>query len=153
MGKDKKMTETIALATDHAGVALKAQLADFLVELGYEVLNLGADDAQSVDYPDYGKKAAEALLEGKAEKAIIICGSGIGISIAANRYPGIRAALCHNVTTATLAREHNDANILALGARMVSAEEAKQCVQAFLTTAFAAGRHTARVEKLDQLNT
>lgn len=139
---------TLAIANDHAGLALKAALIPMLEARGFEVLNLGTDSADSVDYPDYGDAIARAILEGEANFGIAICGSGIGISIAANRHPGIRAALVHNIETATLARQHNDANVLCLGARFMSTEEATRCVEAFLTTAFEGGRHQRRVKKL-----
>lgn len=141
-------TETLVLASDHAGITLKSELKAYLAAKGVPVLDVGTDSEASVDYPDFGKKAAEAIISGKAAKGIIICGSGIGISIAANRYPVIRAALCHSAELATLARQHNDANILALGARVVSEEVAKACVDAFLTTPFEGGRHATRVAKL-----
>ena len=139
---------TLAIANDHAGLVLKAALIPMLEARGFEVLNLGTDSADSVDYPDYGDAIARAILEGEANFGIAICGSGIGISIAANRHPGIRAALVHNIETATLARQHNDANVLCLGARFMSTEEATRCVEAFLTTAFEGGRHQRRVKKL-----
>jgi ribose 5-phosphate isomerase B len=129
-------------------VELKSQILSYLGDMGYKTIDLGTNSDDSVDYPDYGHKAAEEVLSGNATRAIVICGSGIGISIAANRHPGIRAALCCNATMAQLAREHNNANILALGARMVGQEEAKACVDAFLTTEFAGGRHQNRVQKL-----
>lgn len=141
--------QIIAFASDHAGFALKQELIAFLRELGdYEALDLGPDSEASVDYPDYGRKAAEAVTSGKAHLAIIICGSGIGISIAANRQAGARAALCQNSTMARLAREHNDANMLALGARLIGSEIAKDCLRAFLTSPFGGGRHAGRVAKL-----
>jgi ribose 5-phosphate isomerase B len=141
--------KVIAFASDHAGYALKQELVGFLTTLGeYKALDLGPDSEASVDYPDYGTKAAEALRSGRAQAAVVICGSGIGISIAANRHPGIRAALCMNSTMARLAREHNDANVLALGARLIGLETAKDCLRAFLSTSFAEGRHRGRVEKL-----
>lgn len=140
----------IALAADHAGYALKEVLKAWLAENHpeFSILDLGTDSEERVDYPDFGEKAAKALLEGKAETGLIVCGSGIGISIAANRHPGIRAALCWNAEVATLARQHNDANILALGARLTDEETAKECLDAFLTTPFDGGRHTGRVKKL-----
>lgn len=139
----------IAFASDHAGFSLKQELIAFLPELGgFEALDLGPDSEASVDYPDYGTKAAEAVTSGKAALAVVICGSGIGISIAANRHKGVRAALCMNSTMARLAREHNDANVLALGARLTGSEIAKDCLRAFLATPFAGGRHAGRVEKL-----
>ena len=144
------MGNAVALASDHAGFELKKHLQPFLRELGYEVHDLGTDSTESVDYPDFGHALANCLLSGIARWGIAICGSGIGISIAANRHPGIRAALCQNAAQAALARQHNDANILALGARMVSEQTAQECVKTFLSTAFEGGRHEKRVKKLDQ---
>ena len=138
----------IALASDHAGFALKELLKKHLKTLGYEPLDLGTHNEDSVDYPDFGNAMAAAIKAGKAERGILVCGSGIGISIAANRHPHIRAALCHNEETAKLSREHNDANVLALGARIVSEETAKTMLKTFLTTQFAGGRHAGRVAKL-----
>lgn len=140
---------TIALAADHAGYELKGALMEQVAAAGHTVLDLGTDGPASVDYPDFGRAAAEVVVAGRAALAIIVCGSGIGISIAANRVPGARAALCHDVTTARLCRQHNNANILALGARVTGAETARQMVEAFLATAFEGGRHQRRVEKLD----
>jgi ribose 5-phosphate isomerase B len=141
--------KVIAFASDHAGVALKRELIEALNGMdGYAPLDLGPASEDSVDYPDYGTKAAEAVTSGKAVMAVIICGSGIGISIAANRHKGVRAALCMNSTMARLAREHNDANVLALGARLIGSEIARDCLRAFLATPFAGGRHAGRVEKL-----
>lgn len=139
---------TIAIANDHAGTALKFRLMQELESLGYTVVNLGTDANDSVDYPDYGHAMAQTLKAGNAERGILICGSGIGISIAANRHAHIRAALCHNVETATLSRQHNDANVLVLGARMVDEATALGCLHAFLNTAFEGGRHQNRVAKL-----
>ncbi len=139
---------TVALASDHAGYELKTTLKAELEEMGCSVLDLGAHGTASVDYPDFGSAAGKAVAEGRAVRGVIVCGSGIGISIAANRQPGARAALCQDATTARLAREHNDANILALGSRIIGSEVAKECLRVFLTTEFAAGRHTPRVEKL-----
>jgi ribose 5-phosphate isomerase B len=138
----------IAVASDHAGYDLKAALAEELGALGYEVVDLGTDGPESVDYPDFAKVMIGAIIDGRVERGVLVCGTGVGISIAANRHPGIRAALCHNETTARLAREHNDANVLALGARIVGVEVAKDCLKAFLTTEFAGGRHAKRVAKL-----
>jgi ribose 5-phosphate isomerase B len=135
----------IAIASDHAGYALKEQLKPFLVMLGYTALDLGTHSEESVDYPDFGAAVAESILSDKAEYGIVICGSGIGISIAANRHPGIRAALCHEGLSAQLARQHNNANVLALGSRLIGIEAAKECVTRFLNTDFAGGRHEARV--------
>lgn len=139
---------TIALASDHAGLELKNALVEEVRSLGHEALDLGTHDAQSVDYPDFGRKLAAAVAGGQAAYGIAVCGTGIGISIAANREPKVRAALCHDVTTARFSREHNDANILALGARIVGLEVAKDCLRVFLSTAFAGGRHQNRVAKL-----
>lgn len=142
------MTETIAIASDHAGFALKGVLKLELESLGYAPLDLGTHDTASVDYPDYANKLAQAIKAGKAARGVLVCGTGIGISIAANRHREIRAALCQDVTTARLSREHNDANVLVLGGRIVGEEVAKECLKAFLATAFAGGRHEGRVAKL-----
>jgi ribose 5-phosphate isomerase B len=138
----------IALASDHAGFKLKTLIENDLRAHGYEVLDLGTHNEERVDYPDYGYALARAIAEGKAARGIGICGSGIGISIALNRHTGIRAALCHDVTSAQLARHHNDANVLALGARLIGTEVAMACVNAFLNTPFEGGRHAERVAKL-----
>ncbi|MEQ9488239.1 MAG: ribose 5-phosphate isomerase B [Alphaproteobacteria bacterium] len=138
----------IAIAGDHAGTALKAVLQKRLTENGYETLDLGADGSQSVDYPDYADKLADAIADGRAERGVLVCGTGIGISIAANRHRHIRAALCHSTTDARLCRQHNDANVLALGARTMGEEAALDCLDVFLNTAFEAGRHVRRVEKM-----
>ncbi len=139
----------VAIASDHAGVALKGALIEELRGLGHEVLDLGTDGSDSVDYPDFGHALGETVAAGRAGRGIVICGTGIGISIAANRHPGVRAAVCHDVTSARLAREHNDANVLALGARLIGIEVAKECLRTFLATEFAGGgRHARRVAKL-----
>ncbi len=142
------MNKTVAIGNDHAGVALKTALLAEITALGFTPLNLGTDNSDSVDYPDYGDAVARAVLDGKASYGIAICGSGIGISIAANRHPGIRAALVSSAESAALARQHNNANVLCLGARLIDAEEAQACVKQFLTTDFEGGRHQRRVEKL-----
>ena len=143
------MAVTVAFASDHAGYGLKQELMAALAQMsGFEALDLGANGTSSVDYPDYGNAAAQTILEGKAELAVIICGSGVGISIAANRHAGIRAALCHNGLMAKLSRQHNNANILALGARMIGVEVAKDCLVQFLGAEFEGGRHDFRVKKL-----
>lgn len=138
----------IAIASDHAGYDLKTILAQELAEMGYEVLDLGTDGPQSVDYPDFGSALAEVVRTGEVERGVLICGTGIGISMAANRHPGVRAAVCWDETSARLTREHNDANVLALGARLLGVEVAKDCVRTFLSTDFAGGRHAGRVAKL-----
>lgn len=141
--------ETVALAADHAGFALKEDLKAQLDQRGITVLDLGTDSDASVDYPDFGRAVGEAVATGKAGRGIVVCGTGIGISIAANRVAGVRAALCHDATSARLAREHNDANVLALGARLLGAEVVHDCVSAFLDTPFPGGeRHERRIEKL-----
>lgn len=140
--------ETIAVAADHAGVSLKSELASELNSLGFDVLDLGTNGPESVDYPDYANALAEAMQAGKAKRGVLMCGSGIGVSIAANRHPGIRAALCHDAVTARLARLHNDANVLVLGARTTGLEVAKDCLRIFLNTPFEGGRHARRVAKL-----
>jgi ribose 5-phosphate isomerase B len=141
------MSETVAIASDHAGVALKTTLKESLAALGYAVLDLGTDGPASVDYPDFADALAGALKTGKAARGILICGTGVGISIAANRHRHVRAALCHDSTTARLCRQHNDANVLALGARIVGPEVALDCLRAFLATPFEGGRHQNRVQK------
>ena len=138
----------IAIASDHAAVALKADLVAWLSELGHEVNDLGPAGIEAVDYPDYGYKLAEQIAAGSADFGVALCGSGIGISIAANRHPACRAALVGEPLSARLAREHNDANVIAMGARLVGVEMARACVETFLATPFTGGRHGARVEKL-----
>lgn len=138
----------IALAADHAGYLLKDELARWLSELGHEVSDLGTNGPESVDYPIYGAKLARVIAAGRADRGIAICGSGIGISIAVNRNPACRCARVDDPLSAKLSREHNDANVLAFGARLIGTEMAKACVSAFLETAFAGGRHQRRVEEL-----
>ncbi len=138
----------IAIASDHAAVDLKAALAGWLAEQGHEVTDLGPEGAASVDYPDYGYKLAKAVAEGSAERGIALCGSGIGISIAVNRNPACRCALVSEPLSASLAREHNDANVIAMGARIIGIEMAKACLSAFLATPFGGDRHARRVDKL-----
>jgi len=138
----------VALAADHAGFELKDVLKGAIEQRGLEVLDLGTHDARSVDYPDLADALAAALEQGRAGRGVLVCGTGIGISIAANRHRHVRAALCHDVTTATLARQHNDANVLVLGARVVGLHVAADSLAAFLDTPFAAGRHQRRVAKL-----
>ena len=139
---------TVVLASDHAGFELKEALKQDVVALGHDVLDAGTHDLSSVDYPDFGYRAAAAIRDGRASLGVIVCGSGIGISIAANREPLVRAALCHDATSARLCREHNDANVLALGARLIGIETARDCVRAFLSTPFEGGRHQRRVDML-----
>ena len=139
---------SIALGADHAGFTLKETLKDWLERHGHTVLDLGTHTAESVDYPDYATAVADALVGGAAERGILVCGTGIGMAIAANKVPGVRAAACPDVVTARLAREHNDTNVLALGARIVVAEEALEIARVWLETAFAGDRHARRVAKL-----
>ena len=141
----------IAIASDHAALALKNELAEWLSGLGHEVADLGTDSTESVDYPDYGYKLAEHLAAGQAERGIALCGSGIGIAIAVNRNPAVRCAQVAEPVSARLARSHNDANAIALGARLIGIEMAKACVEAFLGAEFSGGRHTRRVEKLSKI--
>jgi len=140
--------DVIAVASDHAGVELKALIKDELVTAGYAVVDLGTDGPESVDYPDYADAMAAAIRAGRAARGVLICGSGIGISIAANRHRELRAALCHDVTSARLARQHNDANVIVFGARFIGSEVAKDSLTTFLTTPFEGGRHGRRVAKL-----
>ena len=141
----------IALSADHAGFELKDQLAAWLGELGHEVIDLGTNSAASVDYPDFGARLARAVASGEADRGIAVCGSGIGISIAVNRNPACRCARVDDPLSAQLAREHNDANVLALGARLIGGDMARACVAAFLGTDFSGGRHQRRVDMLSSL--
>jgi ribose 5-phosphate isomerase B len=138
----------IALAADHAGYLLKDELAAWLREQGHDVADLGTNGPESVDYPDFGARLARSVAAGDAERGIAICGSGIGISIAVNREPRCRCARVDDPLSAALAREHNDANVLALGGRLIGSDMAKACVAAFLGTDFAGGRHQRRVDLL-----
>ncbi|HEX6121339.1 MAG TPA: ribose 5-phosphate isomerase B [Dongiaceae bacterium] len=140
--------ETIAIASDHAGFELKAQLKHELSALGFAPLDLGTESANSVDYPDFADRLAAAIKDGKARRGILVCGTGIGISMAANRHRHLRAAVVHDVTGARLTRQHNNANVLCLGARLTGADVAKDCLKVFLTTDFEGGRHENRVAKL-----
>ncbi len=141
----------LALGADHGGVALKSRLAAALVEAGHEVQDYGTDGTASVDYPDFAHAVCSAVEKRKADLGVLICGTGIGMSIAANRYQGIRCGLAHDVTTARLTRAHNDANVLALGARIVGDEVALDILRAFLDTTFEGGRHERRLAKLNQI--
>ena len=138
----------IAIASDHAAVDLKAELREYLIEQGHEVADLGPETADRVDYPDYGYKLASVVADGTADYGVALCGSGIGISIAVNRHPKLRCALVSEPLSATLAREHNNANAIAMGARLTGVDMAKACLDAFLTTDFAGDRHVRRVDKL-----
>ena len=138
----------IAIASDHAAYELKALLADWLRQAGHEVEDLGTNGPDSVDYPDYGYKLAQAIADGRAERGVALCGSGIGISISVNRNPAARCALVSEPLSAKLSREHNDANVIAMGARLTGIDMAKACLEAFLATEFAGDRHARRVDKL-----
>jgi ribose 5-phosphate isomerase B len=138
----------IALSADHAGFEMKEQLADWLRADGHEIIDLGTNSPESVDYPRYGALLAEALADGRADRGITVCGSGIGVAIAANRNPACRCAQVAEPLSASLARQHNDANAIALGARLIGIEMAKACVTAFLASDFLGGRHQRRVDQL-----
>ena len=141
----------IALAADHAGYVLKDELVAWLRETGHDVIDLGTNGPESVDYPQFGAKLADAVASGEAQYGLAVCGSGIGISIAVNRNPACRCARVDDPLSAALAREHNDANVLAMGGRLIGHDMAKACVQAFLGTDFAGGRHQRRVDQLSRL--
>ncbi|GAB1537272.1 ribose 5-phosphate isomerase B [Geovibrio sp. ADMFC3] len=141
----------IAIASDHGGFELKEQLKNYILKYGVDVLDLGTDNESSVDYPDFGAAAGIAVADGEADGAIVICGSGIGISISANKIPGIRAALCWDTYTAKMSRMHNDSNVLALGGRVITFDRAVDMVDLWLTTPFDGGRHQKRIDKLDRL--
>lgn len=147
-GRPDMPTETIAIAADHAGFELKQILAKDLADMGYRVLDLGTDGPESVDYPDFANAMAHAIERNEAARGILICGSGIGIAMAANRHKSLRAAPCHDGLSARLARAHNDANVLALGARFIGIEVARDCLRTFLSTDFEGGRHQRRVAKI-----
>ena len=138
----------IALASDHAGYALKSVLLSTLDAWQIDALDLGTTGTDPVDYPDYAMRMVSCLIEGRARQGVLVCGTGIGIAMAANRHKAVRAAVCHDVTSAVLARRHNDANVLALGGRLIGEETARQCLRAFIDTRFDGGRHTHRVDKL-----
>lgn len=141
----------IAIGADHGGFALKQQLKDYLIELGYTVTDVGCSSAEAVDYPDYAYAAARLVSTGSVEAAIVIDGAGIGSAMVANKVPGIRAALCYDISSAQNSREHNHANVLTLGAGLIGPQLARQIVKAWLDTAWASGRHARRVEKIMQI--
>ncbi len=144
--------QKIAIGSDHAGFESKERAKSDLLALGVEVVDKGTHSLDSVDYPDFGAAVARAVASGEVERGVLICGSGIGVSIAANKIPGARAALCWNEETTRLAREHNDANVLCFGARFITPEQAARMVRLFLETEFDGERHTQRVEKLSALD-
>lgn len=140
--------ESIGIAVDHGGFALKQPVSDEIRDAGFDVLDLGTHSGESVDYPDYARKLVDAIGQKKVARGVLICGTGIGISIAANRHPGIRAALCYDDETAMLSRQHNDANVLCMGGRKTTPDEARRMVRIFLETEFEGGRHARRVGKI-----
>lgn len=144
--------ERVAIGSDHAGYEAKELAKRELEALAFEVVDKGTHGLESVDYPDFGAAVGRAVAQGEAERGVLICGSGIGISMAANKVPGVRAALCWNEETARLAREHNDANVLCFGARLVEPDIAARIVRVFMETEFAGGRHQQRIEKLSRLD-
>jgi ribose 5-phosphate isomerase B len=139
----------IAIGSDHAGINYKAMLLQMLREMGHAVEDFGTDSAEAVDYPDYIRPVAQAVADGRFERGIVLGGSGNGEQIVANKVKGIRCALCWDVTTARLARQHNDANVLSLGERVIGSETAREIVRVFLTTEFESGRHQRRIEKIE----
>ena len=142
------MVSTIALGADHAGYELKEALKGWLINHGFHVLDLGTHSTESVDYPDYAALVAESVADRKVERGLLVCGTGIGMAMAANKVPGVRAALCGDLYTARMSREHNDANVLVLAGRLMGADMAADILQAWLESNFAGGRHARRVEKI-----
>lgn len=141
----------VVIASDHGGFLLKEELIATLTSLGYEMLDMGCYSTDSVDYVDYAQAAAEAVLSGQSDRAILICGTGIGMSIAANKFPGIRAALCHDCFSAEATRAHNDSNVLCIGARVIGSSLAESIIKIWLGTEFSGGRHQRRVDKIKDL--
>ena len=139
---------TIAIGCDHAGVELKNEILSLLDNLQIEHVDYGTNRSESVDYPDFGEKVSEAVSSGKIEKGILICGTGIGMSIVANKFPGVRASLCNELFTAKMSRLHNNANILVIGGRVVGKDLAKEIVKTWVATPFEGGRHARRLEKI-----
>jgi ribose 5-phosphate isomerase B len=139
----------IVIASDHAGFELKARVIELLQGAGHEVRDLGPADSSPVDYPDFAHRVAGAVASGEAERGVLICGTGIGMSMTANRHPGVRAALCHDAFTAEMARRHNDANVLCMGGRVTGVGVAEQVVHLFLDTEFEGGRHRRRTERIE----
>lgn len=142
----------VAIGSDHAGYEVKEAVKALLDEMGLEYEDWGTHSSESVDYPDFASRVAEAVSQGRADRGLLICGSGIGMSIVANKFPGVRAAVCHNAETARLSREHNDANVLAIGARTTPMQTIREIVRTFFRTPFAGGRHARRVEKINRLD-
>ena len=140
--------KTLAIASDHGGVELKSAIIELLKDRGVEVSDLGTNGSASVDYPDFAQAVAKSIIDGSAEAGILVCGSGFGMSIAANRFPQVRAALVHDRLSAELCRQHNNANVLCLGARLLGEATALDCVDAFISTEFEGGRHEGRIAKM-----
>lgn len=138
----------IVIGNDHAAVALKQEVAAYLTELGHEVINIGTDTSDSCNYPEYGEKAGRMVAAGEADCGVLICGTGVGISVAANKVKGVRAAVCSEPVTARLVKEHNNANIIAFGARIVGSETAKAILDAYLNAEFQGGRHQKRIDMI-----
>ncbi len=141
----------IAIGNDHAATEMKFVIKEYVESLGHEVINFGTDDNESCHYPEYGKAVGEAVVKGEADCGILICGTGVGISIAANKVKGVRAAVCSDVTTAHLVKEHNNANIIAFGARIVGVELAKDIVKSYLDAEFEGGRHQTRIDMIHDI--
>ena len=144
--------DLISIASDHGGFSLKLDIVSFLNELGYEVKDMGPKNQKSVDYPDYGVRIAQVVTQNTGSRGILICGTGIGMSIVVNRFPGIRGTLCSDLYTAKLCREHNDSNILIMGGRIVGHGLAREIVSVWLNTPFDGGRHQKRLDKINQLD-
>ena len=142
----------ISIASDHGGFALKQEIAEYLRQQGHEVLDCGCHSTESCDYPDFGAAAARAVASGAGERGVEICSTGIGISIAANKVPGIRCALCGDIYSAEMTRRHNNANVLAMGAHLTAPVLAKKILDVFLSTEFEGGRHQRRIDKIDHIN-
>jgi len=141
----------IAIASDHAGFEMKEKVKNFLKELGYEFEDFGTQNKKPIDYPEFALKVADAVSKNLCERGILFCGTGIGMSIAANKVPGVRAVLCYDVKTAKLSREHNDANVLTLGARIIEIEKAEEIITVWLETDFLGERHSKRIEKIEEI--
>lgn len=142
----------IAIGCDHAGLELKTEIVSLLKEMGMDCLDYGTDNIQSVDYPDFGERVSEAVRSGRADRGVLICGTGIGMSIVANKFPGIRASLCNDLFTAKMSRLHNDANILVIGGRIVGKDLAKEITSVWFSTPFEGGRHQNRLNKIRQID-
>jgi ribose 5-phosphate isomerase B len=141
----------IAIASDHRGYVIKGKIVALIVELGHQTSDLGTDSAESVDYPDFGAKVARAVSEGAVDRGILICGTGMGMCITANKFPGVRACTCHDDLTAEMSRRHNDSNVLCLSADLLGDRLVNRMVEIWLKTEFEGGRHARRIEKIGQI--